>query len=132
MRDHDERKGDAVPLSEDEQRILREIEERLYETDPRLAKDVSSTTVHSAALRRIRWAVLGMIVAIALTIYFLSVHYLLAFAAFLVAFAMGAVAEAGVRALGPDGVRELLGRLAGLTGADRLVDSDDTEDVESD
>ena len=34
-----------MPLSEDEQRILTEIEQRLYESDPRLARDVRSTTV---------------------------------------------------------------------------------------
>ncbi len=46
----------AVPLSEDEQRILSEIEDQLYETDPALAKEVGSTTVYSHASRNLRWA----------------------------------------------------------------------------
>ena len=36
-----------MPLSEDEERILLEIEENLYESDPDLASEVSETTVYT-------------------------------------------------------------------------------------
>ena len=46
-----ERNQVDVPLSEDEQRILSEIEQQLYESDPALAREVGSTTVYTAAFR---------------------------------------------------------------------------------
>jgi len=48
-----------VPLSEDEQRILQEIEQQLYASDPELAREVSSTTVYRHAGRNLKWAALG-------------------------------------------------------------------------
>ena len=39
-----------MPLSEDEERILNEIEDQLYETDPDLAREVSETTVYTHPL----------------------------------------------------------------------------------
>ena len=40
-----------VPLSKDEERILSEIEQQLYDTDPRLAREVAETTIYTDALR---------------------------------------------------------------------------------
>ena len=48
-----------MPLSEDEQRILQEIEQQLYASDPELAREVSSTTVYRHAGRNLKWAALG-------------------------------------------------------------------------
>ena len=48
-----------MPLSEDEQRILQEIEQQLYASDPELAREVSSTTVYRHAGRNLKWAGLG-------------------------------------------------------------------------
>ena len=108
-----------MPLSEDEQRILREIEDRLYESDPALANEVRTRTVHTAVLRRIRLAAVGMVVSLALTIFLLSVHFLLAFVGFLVTFALGAVIESGIRQLGQDGMGELFSQVTGFTGVRR-------------
>ena len=55
---------DAVPLSEDEQRILREIEERLYETDPDLSRYISSESVYRHALRYMKWSALAFVVGL--------------------------------------------------------------------
>ena len=108
-----------MPLSEDEQRILREIEDRLYESDPALANEVRTRTVHTAVLRRIRLAAVGMVVSLALTIFLLSVHFLLAFVGFLGTFALGAVIESGIRQLGQDGMGELFSQVTGFTGVRR-------------
>ena len=53
-----------MPLSEDERRILSEIEQQLYETDPGLAHEVSSTTVFSHGFRHIRLAAAGFVVGL--------------------------------------------------------------------
>ncbi len=49
----------SMPLSPDEQRILEEIERRLSEEDPRLAEQVSRTSLYTHLTRRIRWAVVA-------------------------------------------------------------------------
>ena len=50
-----------MPLSEDEQRILREIEENLSATDPKLVQQVSDTTLYRHAARVIKWSVVGFV-----------------------------------------------------------------------
>ena len=54
-----------VPLSEDEERILQEIEQQLHATDPRLVREVSSTTVYRHAGRNLKWATLGFLAGLA-------------------------------------------------------------------
>src|SRR6266851_4657214 len=51
-----------MPLSEDEQRILQEIEAQFYANDPQLAQQVSETTLYRHATRNIKWAALGFVV----------------------------------------------------------------------
>jgi uncharacterized protein (DUF697 family) len=48
-----------VPLSEDEQRILHEIERRFYEHDPEYAKSIESTTLYRSLGRNCKWGALG-------------------------------------------------------------------------
>jgi hypothetical protein len=50
-----------VPLSEDEQRILSQIEQQLYETDPSLARGIADTTVYSDAYRHLKHGILGFV-----------------------------------------------------------------------
>ena len=68
-----------MPLSEDEQRILTEIEQHLYASDPSLARQVGSTTVYTAALRGVRWGVLGVVVGLAASVALLQVSFVLSF-----------------------------------------------------
>ena len=65
--------GAPVPLSEDEQRILTEIEHQLRASDPHLARQVGETTVYSDPLRRTRLALAGVIVGLALLVGLLLV-----------------------------------------------------------
>ena len=96
-----------MPLSEDEQRILQEIEARLYEEDPALVREVSQTTVYSHAFRAIKWSVLGFVLGLAFAIGGLSVHYGLAFAGFLVMWANALWFERNARRIGRAGWHEL-------------------------
>jgi hypothetical protein len=50
-----------VPLSEDEQRILHEIERRFYEHDPEYAKAIESSTLYRSLGRNCKWAALGFL-----------------------------------------------------------------------
>ena len=68
-----------MPLSEDEQRILTEIEQQLYASDPALARQVGSTTVYTAALRGVRLAGLGLVVGLVVAIVLLQINFVLSF-----------------------------------------------------
>jgi hypothetical protein len=98
---------DAVPLSEDEQRILSEIEQRLYESDPHLAREVSSTTVYTRSIRGMKWTALGFFAGIAMLLGTLSVSYVLAFIGFLVMLASALAFERNARHLGKTGIQQI-------------------------
>jgi hypothetical protein len=59
-----------MPLSEHEQRILEEIEQRLTEEDPRLVQSVSKATLATHAWRRIRWGIIGFFLGFILLLFF--------------------------------------------------------------
>ena len=97
----------AVPLSEDEQRILSEIEQQLYESDPELAREVGSTTVYTHASRNLRWAVVGFVVGLITMVLTLSVHFVFAFAGFLIMLASALYFEQNARRLGRAGIQHI-------------------------
>jgi hypothetical protein len=96
-----------VPLSDEEQRILSEIEQRLYESDPDLAREVSSTTVYTHAFRNLKWAALGFVVGVVLMIVTLSVSFVLAFGAFVIMLASALFFERNARRLGRVGLEQM-------------------------
>jgi hypothetical protein len=59
-----------MPLSEHEQRILEEIEQRLAEEDPRLVEAVSRTSLYTHLARRIRWASVSFLVGFVMLMLF--------------------------------------------------------------
>lgn len=95
-----------MPLSEDEQRILGEIEQNLRASDPDLARQVGSTTVYTESVRRLKWGVFGFILALIGSVLLLAVSYLAAFAGFLVVFALAIFLETNARQLGRAGMNE--------------------------
>lgn len=106
----------AVPLSEDEQRILFEIEQKLTESDPALAREVGSTTVYSHAFRNLKWAAAGFALGVIVMIAMLSKSFLLAFGGFLVMLACALWFERNARRLGRVGLEQMTqsDRSAGL------------------
>jgi hypothetical protein len=92
---------EGVPLSEDEQRILRQIEQEL-EQDPTF-----SQRGYRVSRRRSAMLVLGLLVGLALTIGGLAVNFLVAFAGFVLVLVMAVMLESELRLLG----RERLGQL---------------------
>ncbi len=107
-----------MPLSEDEQRILRQIEQQL-EQDPTFSRRGYRTP-----RRRVVMLVLGLVVSIAVTILGLGISFWVAFGGFLVVLAVAVSLEREVRLL----ARERLGTLpisAWLGGAKRKPQRDD-------
>ena len=96
-----------MPLSEDEERILTEIEQHLSASDPNLAKQVGSTTVYSESLRGVRWGFFGVVVGLVASIALLSVNFVLSFVAgFGLMLVSAWYLERNLRRLGRAGVQQ--------------------------
>jgi len=108
-----------MPLSEEEQKILREIEAQLNATDPDLVEQVSRTTLYRHSARAIRWAALGVVAGFVFLLLTFATHPAVAFVGFLVMLACLFVIERNVRKLGRAGLRSVTGSLgaANLRGA---------------
>src|SRR3954451_24272376 len=98
-----------MPLSEEEQKILREIEQQLNATDPDLVEQVSRTTLYRHAARVIKWAALGFIGGVVPLVLPFAGNIVVAFLGFLVMLACLLVIERNVRKLGRAGLQTLTG-----------------------
>ena len=105
-----------MPLSEDEQRILSEIEAKLYESDPGLARDIADTTIYTHAYRNLKWSALGFFVGLAALIFTLGISFVLAFFGFLLMLVSALSFERNARRMGKAGVEQITQsmRAAGL------------------
>ena len=92
-----------MPLSEDEQRILHEIERSFYENDPAFARGVSQTTLYRHAGRNSKWAALGIVAGLVLLVFTFASSLLLGMAGFLVMLGSAFVLERNLRKMGKAG-----------------------------
>ena len=95
-----------MPLSEDEQRILSEIEQHLYASDPQLVREVSQTTVYRHAGRNLKWAALCFIGGLVFMLATFTTSIVLAFAGFLAMLASAIIFERNLRKMGRAGWRQ--------------------------
>ncbi len=96
-----------MPLSEDEERILQEIAQRFYEDDPSFAREVSETTLYRHTVRRMKWAVAGLVAGAVFLVATLSTSFWLSFAGFLLMLGCALVFERNLRKLGKAGLDQL-------------------------
>ncbi|MBI2703740.1 MAG: DUF3040 domain-containing protein [Actinobacteria bacterium] len=98
-----------MPLSEDEQRILSEIEANLYETDPALARDIADTTVYTVASRHLKWGIFGLIAGLGMLIGGLWVSMIvLSFVGFLAMLLSAMAVESSLRKMGKASWEQLM------------------------
>jgi hypothetical protein len=102
-----------MPLSENEQRILREIEANLSVTDPKLVQHVSDTTIYRHASRLIKWAVVGFVAGLVMLVMTFTTVLALGIVGFLVMLLCLLVIERNVRVMGRAGLESLTGSLRG-------------------
>ncbi|MEY2754165.1 MAG: DUF3040 domain-containing protein [Ilumatobacteraceae bacterium] len=93
-----------MPLSEDEQRILRQIEEQL-QRDPGFAR--TTRTKETGSRRSFGLALFGLVVALLATILSVIVSPFVSFACFIAAVALGVVAERQARMAAQQGLENL-------------------------
>lgn len=96
-----------MPLSEEEQRILGEIEQQLYASDPALAREIADSTVYRHAARNLKWAVFGFLVGTAILLGTLHISFVLAFVGFLVLLGCTLSIVRDLRRMGRAGISQL-------------------------
>ena len=111
-----------MPLSDDEQRILTDIEDHLYETDPALARQVSQTTIYTHAFRNLKRAVVVFVVGVVLMVALLSTSFLLAFGGFLLMLGSVLWFENNARKLGRAGLEQMTQTMRGGGGLRGMMD----------
>ena len=95
-----------MPLSEDEERILHEIEQQLHATDPQFAHEVGTTTLFRHAGRNLKWAALGFVVGFLFMIFtFVSAGPLVGGLGFLLMLGSAMAFERNLRKMGKAGWR---------------------------
>ena len=96
-----------MPLSEEEQRILGEIEQQLYASDPALAREIADTSVYRHAARNLRWAIAGFVAGTVVLLGTLHISFVLAFVGFLVLLGCTLSIVRDVRRMGKAGMSQL-------------------------
>ncbi len=99
-----------MALSDDEQRILRQIEQEL-QNDSKFAQAVSPSGLYTHSARTVRWAIAGLVASLAVLVVLLQVHFLASFVVFLAMVAMLAVIERNARAMGKAGIQDVAGAI---------------------
>jgi hypothetical protein len=95
-----------VPLSEDEERILHEIEQQLHATDPELVREVTSTTLYRHAGRNLKWAALGVVGGLVFMFITFTTSPVLGGIGFLVMLGSALAFERNLRKMGKAGWRQ--------------------------
>jgi hypothetical protein len=107
-----------VPLSEDEQRILRQIEQEL-EQDPTF-----SNRGYRVSRKRAVGLTFGLVIGLAITVFGLGFNFLVSFGGFVLVLVMAVLLESELRVIGRDRLASLPVS-AWLGGASRSQPRDD-------
>jgi hypothetical protein len=103
------RENGDMPLSDEEQKILREIEAQLNATDPALVEQVSRNTLYRHSARVIKWAALGLLCGLVLLVLTFASSVWAGVVGFGVMLACALVIERHARKLGRAGLDTLTG-----------------------
>ena len=100
-----------MPLSEDEQRILHEIERSFYEHDPAFARGVSKNTLYRHAGRNCKWAALGFAAGLVVLLASFASNLVVGFVGFLLMLGSALVFERNLRKMGRAGWQQITGTM---------------------
>ena len=116
-----------MPLSEDEQRILQQIEEQFHASDPDLAGEIGSHSVYVHCLRQLRWAAVLFVVGLVVLMVALATAtpFVVSFGGFVVMLVAALWAERALRKMGRAGMAQLSGSLRTGTLRDYFGDTSD-------
>ena len=106
-----------MPLSDEELKILKEIEAQLNATDPRLVDTVSRGSVYRHALGAIRWAIFGLVGGLVLVVTTFTSSIALAFVGFLFMLASLYAIATNMKKIGKAGLYTIFGIREGGLGS---------------
>lgn len=112
-----------MPLSEDEERILKDIEREFYENDPAFAREVGETTLYRHAWRNIKLSLVGFVFGLGVLVFALSMSYLFAFGGFLIMLACALVIERNARKMGRAGLESVTNTIKAGNGLREVLGS---------
>ena len=113
----------SVPLSEDEQRILHEIERRFYESDPAFANQVSQTTLYRHAGRNCKWAAAGFVAGLVLLLVSFASSLWLGGLGFAIMLFCALVIDRNLRKMGRAGWQQMTESMRARSMGDLLGDT---------
>ncbi|MBO0747802.1 MAG: DUF3040 domain-containing protein [Acidimicrobiaceae bacterium] len=96
-----------MPLSEEEQRILREIEQRYYTHDKKSAERIGQTTLPRYLARNCAWAALGFVFGLVVLLASFAFSWVLAIVGFLVMVGSALWFTQNLRKMGRHGWQQL-------------------------
>jgi Protein of unknown function (DUF3040) len=96
-----------VPLNENEERILHEIEQRYYDNDPDSARRMDSTTLPRYLARNCKWAVLGFLLGLVVLLLGFASSWVLGVFGFGIMLASTVVLIHNLRRMGRHGMQQL-------------------------
>jgi Protein of unknown function (DUF3040) len=96
-----------VPLNEDEQRILREIEQRFHADDPDSAKRIGSTTLPGYLARNCKRAALGFLAGLVILLVAFASSWILGVFGFLVMVISAVVLIQNLHRMGRFGIQQI-------------------------
>ncbi len=98
-----------MPLSEDEQRILQQIEQQFYEQDPDLAGEMGRPSVHARQLTLMRWSAVTFVAGLVILLVALGFQhsFAVALAGFFVMVASALWFERCLNRMGRAGLEQL-------------------------
>lgn len=112
-----------MPLSEDEQRILHEIERRFYEHDPEYAKSIESTTLYRSLGRNCKWAALGFVAGLVILMVSFASSVVLGAFGFFVMLVSAIVFTQNLRKMGRAGWQQMTEQMRSHSVNDVLGDT---------
>ena len=95
-----------MPLNENEERILQEIEQRFYASDPDSAKRISSTTLLRYLARNCKWAALGFLTGLVVLLVGFASNWIVGVLGFVVMLVSTIVLIQNVRKMGRHGLNQ--------------------------
>lgn len=96
-----------MPLNEEEQRILAEIERQFHANDPDSAKRISSTTLQRYLARNCRWAALGFVVGLVILLAAFASSWIVGIFGFLLMVASTVVLVQNLRKMSRLGLEQM-------------------------
>jgi len=98
-----------VPLSEDEQRILQQIEQQFHASDPDLAGEIGNHSLYAHCLRQLRWAAAVFAIGVVVLVVALAsaASFLISFGGFVVMLGAALWGERALRKMGRAGMAQL-------------------------